>query len=96
MTVRSLPEALAEARAAARYYNQQRRGLGKEFRDAVNHAVEEIRSFPEGWQAIEGGLRRHRVKRFPFGIVYQLTDDEIIVVAITDLRRDQSYWLRRL
>jgi hypothetical protein len=36
------------------------------------------------------------LKRFPFGILYVATVDEIVVLAVMHLRRRPGYWQGRL
>jgi hypothetical protein len=47
MGVEFHPEALAEFRAAAEYYEQQQIGLGERFASAVEMAVAHIAAAPE-------------------------------------------------
>jgi hypothetical protein len=36
------------------------------------------------------------LKRFPYGIVYQIRGDEISIVAVAHLHRQPGYWSERL
>jgi plasmid stabilization system protein ParE len=96
MRVRFLAVARDELREAVRYYESQRRGLGTEFRDEVRAAVERVRSFPSAWHPLSERTRRCLLHRFPYGLIYQVRDDEIIVVAIAHLHRDPARWQDRL
>lgn len=55
MRVEFHPEALAEFRAAAEYYEQQQTGLGERFANAAEMAVAHIATAPESWRIIEDG-----------------------------------------
>jgi toxin ParE2 len=81
---------------AVAYYNTQRDGLGAEFADEARQAMERIASHPRAWQPLEEGVRRCRLNRFPYGLVYAVEGDIILVVAVMFLRRDPIYWRDRL
>lgn len=95
-TVRNLKPAREEFAAAVRWYEEQRPGLGGEFFDAVGHATSLIQTQPEiGTPSKDHRTRRVLVQRFPYQVVYRLTADEIIIVAIAHLKRRPGYWRKR-
>lgn len=90
-----LPEAEQEMLEAARYYESQASGLGVKYLSEIEHAVVSIAESPMTWPKIEGELRRRLVRRFPFGILYRIESEEIVIVAVAHLRRKPSYWKGR-
>lgn len=96
MKLTFLPPAKTEVREASRYYNKARKGLGAEFRHEIELALQRIVRLPTSGQALSRNSRRHLVDRFPYGIVYQIRDDEILIVAVMHLHRDPNYWQDRL
>ena len=90
------PEAKAELREAAVYYESCREGLGRAYLRAVDAAVDRIIEFPEAWRRIHADFRRILVRRFPYGVIYALWGDGIYVVAIMHLKRKPGYWLTRV
>lgn len=89
------PEALAEFRAAAEYYEQQQTGLGERFANAVEMAVAHVLSAPESWRVIEDDIRRCLTKVFPYAVLYLIEPDHILVVAVMHCRREPGYWRNR-
>ncbi len=77
---------------AVTYYESQQVGLGLRFLVEVDGAVDRIRENPDTWARISSRLRRCLVHRFPFGLYYHTTGDEIQIVAVADLRRDPNRW----
>ena len=68
-------EAAIELEEAAVWYEERKRGLGGEFLRAVDHTIAFISRFPEGGTRVpdlsaELQVRRARVQRFPFHVVY--------------------------
>jgi hypothetical protein len=80
---------------AVDYYNDQRSGLGYEFAAEVQRTFERIRQHPEAWSVLSSRARRCLTDRFPFGILYQLRGDCILVGGIMHLKRDPKRWQER-
>jgi len=45
---------------------------------------------------IEPGLRRSLLARFPYGIIFGLDGDTVVVVAVAHLHREPRYWADRV
>ena len=97
MIVRTDPLAARELRAAVRWYETQRTGLGAEFLDAAEAALGLVRARPEAGTVVSEDRRTRRalVGRFPYQIVYRLRPTEIVVVAVAHLKRRPGYWTER-
>ena len=91
-----LPPAQEEMTSAARYYQAQSTGLGTEFLAEVERTIAAIVSHPKAAPKVKPDIRRRLLKRFPFGILYAATVDEIVVLAVMHLRRRPGYWQDRL
>jgi plasmid stabilization system protein ParE len=84
--------ALTELRQAISYYEQRENGLGAAFLDEVEATLNRILQHPTAWHPLSPRTRRCRTHRFPFGLLYQIRTDEILVVAVMDLRSDPTRW----
>jgi hypothetical protein len=87
------PEAGAEA---VDYYEERRKGLGRDFATEVYSAIERIAVCPKAWTAVENGIRRCLVRRFPYGVIYSERGDKIYILAVMHLRRNPDYWKHRI
>ena len=87
MTVEFTASARGEWIEAVHYYNEQRAGLGYEFVLEVDRAVERITEFPEAWTKVGPRTRRILLDRFPYGLLYWLEADRIVITAVMNLRR---------
>lgn len=85
-----------ELAEAVDYYNDQCPGLGYQLAAEVQKTFERIRSFPEAWPSLSRRARRCVVHRFPYGVVYQVRDDCVLVAGIMHLKRDPRSWQDRL
>ncbi len=88
-------EAEAELDAAAGYYETCRAGLGLEFAEEVYATIQLACAHPQAGTPVSEDIRRHLVKRFPFGILYEPRPGLIRVLAVADLRRRPGYWRKR-
>jgi plasmid stabilization system protein ParE len=95
MTVEVHDEAEQELREAFDWYEAQRQGLGDEFVEEFRRAVARIIAFPRAWQRLSKRTRRCRLNRFPYGVVYQLRREAILIVAVIHLHRRPGYWRGR-
>lgn len=94
--VRFLSAAETEMAAAACYYQAQCSSLGHRFLKQVQDTVDAIAAQPLAGSSLRGNVRRRLVSRFPFAVLYCVTAEEILIVAVMDLRRDPEYWVNRL
>lgn len=86
---------------AAIWYETQRQQLGDEFLVELDAAIKRIHNEPGSFAALEsysgpGDVRRCLLKRFPYVVVFLNRPEEVLVVAISHVRRRPFYWLERL
>lgn len=91
---RLLESAAFELKASANYYEGCSEGLGNDFLDAFEHAMNLILSFPEAWGTLDENFRRFLLRRFPYGIIYTIDDDVIVVTSVFHLSRKPESWRR--
>ncbi len=96
MRIRFLEIAQIELDDAIEYYNYEVPGLGDAFLTEVLNSLDRIGKYPEAWQPSSKRTRRCQTRRFPYGIMYQIRKDEILVVAIANLHRKPDYWKDRI
>ena len=98
---RTEPEASAELNESVLWYEQRRRGLGIEFLEAVDSALEFIVRFPQAGAPVPGvppdlPIRRVPVRRFPFHVIYLELSSAIRILAFAHDRRSPGYWQTRM
>jgi len=86
------PEAEAEIDEAANWYDAQSPGLGADFLRSVGAALAIIQRNPFQYQIVYDEVRRAALRRFPYGLIYSVSDREIIVAACIHGRRDPKSW----
>lgn len=98
MKIEFLQPAAAELYEAIVYYHIQRQDLGLEFAKEVQDTIERIKQNPEAWTTISTSkqARRCLTNRFPYGIIYQIRKNTILIVAVMHLKRRPQTWQSRL
>ncbi len=96
MDIVFLEPAESELDEAISYYNGERAGLGDEYLVEVLRALERIASFPRSGHPFSRNTRRCLINRFPYAVIYQVSENSILVIAIAHLHREPGYWVHRL
>ncbi len=95
MKIRISRLAQKEIDDAVAWYEDQSPGLGIRFLDEFDRSVRRIVTYPQSCKEIEPGLRRCLLSRYPFGIIYGIDDETIVIVAVAHLHREPRYWIDR-
>ncbi len=95
MTYSFHPEARTELNQAVDYYENCQSGLGSEFLNEVEAAIERILQFPEAWSNLSHRTRRCLTNRFPYGLIYQTQEYHIRIIAVAHSHRHPRYWVDR-
>ncbi len=66
------------------------------FENAVEQATLEVCDFPQAWMFTGiGSTRKATVGRYPYHLIFEVTDDEVCFVALAHKRREPLYWTSR-
>ncbi len=96
MKIRFFDPAEAEFLEAISFYNSQSEGLGYEFAVEVHRTIQRIIQYPEAWAKLSERTRRCRTNRFPYGVIYQVREETLLIVAVMHLSREPQTWKSRL
>jgi len=84
--------AKADIRRAAKWYERQREGLGREFVAEVDGALGRMEANPEDYEVVHREIRHAILRRFPYGVFYRIRSTKISVFAVMHLKRDDIPW----
>ncbi|MEQ1776406.1 MAG: type II toxin-antitoxin system RelE/ParE family toxin [Burkholderiales bacterium] len=90
-----LAPAQRELDEAVAYYEAQVAGLGDAFLLEALRVIDLISIYPDAWHPLSADIRRCRLSRFPYGVVYMQEPEGIIVLAVMHLHRKPEYWRGR-
>ena len=89
------PAAEADIADAFHWYEEQRAGLGNEFRAQLRIAFDAISKNPLLFRVVHRNTRRYLVRRFPYAIYYRVFPDKVVVIACMHGRRNPRRWQSR-
>ncbi|KAB1063488.1 type II toxin-antitoxin system RelE/ParE family toxin [Salibacter halophilus] len=75
-------EAEADIREAFLWYEDQKNELGDLFQDYIFKAVKSVRINPLKYQVRYDDVRICFLKKFPYGVHFTVTEDEILIIAV--------------
>lgn len=88
-----VPAALAELHDAAAFYAAGATvELGRAFVSEFERTVNIILANPQLGAIFRGTRRRYLLRRFPYGVIYQIAGEELRVIAVAHHRRRPGYW----
>lgn len=97
MSYSFLAPAKQELQEAIAFYDDLQPGLGTDFESEAQSAINRILDNPLIWpQLPHTTVRRCRLRRFPYGLIYQFRNGHALIVAVMHLRRRSEYWRSRL
>jgi len=75
-------EAELEIIEATKYYETKQTGLGKRFLTHLQTYLDRIQSYPEHFYIKRNPFREAFMKKFPYLIIYELTENTVIVFSV--------------
>lgn len=90
------PPALAELHDAAAFYTLKANvDLGLAFVTEFERTVNLVLASPLLGAVFRGTRRQYSLRRFPYSIIYQVTVEELRILAVAHHRRRPGYWTGR-
>lgn len=94
MKIRILDSVSQDLIAGYLFYEKQSAGLGNYFIDSLFSDIDSLQIYAGIHPIYFGKYHRMLSKRFPFAIYYRIVDNEVMVYAVLDCRRNPS-WVRK-
>ena len=95
MTLYFDPLAEREYNDALEYYEAQEEGLGEKFRRAIWASISVLEEYPEIGEEVRPGIRKILLRRFPYKLIYAITNEDVYILAVAHGHREPEYWLDR-
>ena len=99
MTLIVHPDAHDEALSVALHYRDIEPSLGDDLWEQYRRIIEALAERPERYPLLETirtqTIRRARLKRFPYLVVYEIVGEDAFVLAFAHTSRRPNYWRSR-
>jgi plasmid stabilization system protein ParE len=90
-----ISEASEELLEAREWYTNIRPELGERFAFTVTATVETIAEHPLQFPLVHRSMRRAGVRRFPYGLFFEVQEHRIVVIACFHGKRNPTRWQAR-
>jgi plasmid stabilization system protein ParE len=90
-----LPEAEDDIEAIHQYYEDQLAGLGEDFVEVLQEAIDLIRDNPQLYGVFRKDVRAAPLRRFPYVVYYRDRGSDILIIAVQHGRRSTRAWRGR-
>jgi plasmid stabilization system protein ParE len=90
--IKITPSAIIDLEKAIEYYNTEQKGLGKRFHVSIKKIFTQLVKVPASGSFMYDTVRYRVVKKFPFIILYEVIDKNIIVYRIFNTSKN-PFWL---
>jgi toxin ParE1/3/4 len=90
------PLAELEISEAYFYFETKRQGLGDEFLARLDDTLGRISESPELYALEKRGVRKVRLRQFPYVLGYYIDSEQIVVLGLLHGSRDPKMWNERL
>ncbi len=91
-----VPAALAELHDAAAFYTMKANAkLGITFMAEFERTANLVLANPLPGSEFRNNRRRYLLRRFPYSIIYQVTPEELRILAVAHHTRRPGYWAHR-
>jgi plasmid stabilization system protein ParE len=81
---------------AYNWYESREPGLGEEFLRCLEARILTIQRQPEIYRAAVDEFRRAFMRRFPYEIFYEPTNDAIVIYSVFHCSQNPQKWRKRL
>ena len=73
-------------------YNQKREGLGEDFENEIIQNIEYIQKEAQTIQIRYNTIRISFLKQFPFGIHFQMNQNEVLIIGVYPMKGNPRKW----
>jgi plasmid stabilization system protein ParE len=78
------------------WYENIRKGLGLNFKNALDSKINLLKQNPQTYSIIYKNIRSAKLRSFPYNIIYRVFEQEIQVLAVFHNSRSPRQWKKRI
>ncbi|WP_456405410.1 type II toxin-antitoxin system RelE/ParE family toxin [Thiolapillus sp.] len=85
--------AVKELEDAIAFYELEFQGLGLRFKEEIRKTAIRIAKYPKAWSIERRDIRKCRLHKFPYKLLYSVEADHIFIIAVAHQHRKPDYWI---
>ena len=89
------PEAQADIKEAASWYESREPGLGNRFKVEARTAIKRIGNNALMFPAIDTRVRRALLSSFPYSVYFTVEEKDVVILAVLHQHRHPDTWKAR-
>lgn len=86
-------EAERELDEAMSWYRAQQAGLDEGFLSEFRSTIARIQVQPELYLELRPGIRRGLMHKFPYNVIYEVSNGTLLILALAHQHRKPFYWV---
>ena len=86
-TIEVQQEAIWEMQEAFEWYQEQQEGLGYAFLEEIESCYQKLSDHPQHYTAINERYRRIKTNRFPYLLIYEIENSQVIIISTHHAKR---------
>lgn len=95
-SIRLRREAQKEYEEAVEWYEKRRKGLGLQYLFALQKILHRIAEASDSFPVVFENVREAVMRKWPYAIYFQVTDEYLLVLAIFHASREPVQWQNRV
>ncbi len=96
MKIIFIEEAKLETDDAFLYYELEQPTLGTLFKQELKRLVDILMKYPQIGTQENYGLKSLLLHKFPYKIIYHVSETEILILSVAHQHRKPEYWSERM
>ena len=89
------PGASRDYETAFTWYYLRGTTVASDFEREIERGIRLVAEYPLRWPKFDEKRRRLIVRKFPYSIVYEIIDDQVVILAVAHGKRKPYYWRER-
>jgi toxin ParE1/3/4 len=84
-----------DLRTVGEWYERQRPGLGRQFLDRVDRAIDSIEAAAEAYPKVDQKTWICQLTPYAYGLYFEVVDEDVRILGVFHLHRKPGLWRQR-
>jgi hypothetical protein len=89
-------ESKKDLNAILNFYKIKNVNILNQFKIELSNKIKSIKNSPQLYSKIKGNIRKCKLNKYPFNIIFVEKENIILILAIAHFKRKPYYWKKRI